>query len=149
MWLTKENKNAEITSVYCTLYICNKISNRKPLVDTSHIPLFRFSFNIFCKQNINLTEVFQIFTAGFSFGSSSFLPFIDWRNQTILVYTFTCLLYILQRKSSTVSNLSLFNCKRILYRSFILPNNFLLMFKKLRQCRKKMKCNLRFNIAGA
>ena len=40
-------------------------------------------------------------------------------------------------KSSTVSKLSSFNCKRVSSRSFILSNNFLLMFKKFWQCRKK------------
>ena len=84
----------EITSVCCTLYICNKISIRKPLVYISHIQLFWFPFNLFSKLNINLTEVFhiksprpafsflppvsfQIFTAGFS--SRIFIfPLVHW-----------------------------------------------------------------------
>ena len=56
----KVNKKPEVTSVCCTLYVCNKISFRKPLVDISHIQLFGFPFNVSCKQNINLTEVFHI-----------------------------------------------------------------------------------------
>ena len=42
------------------LYICNKISIRKPLVDISHIQLFWFPFNASPKQNIDLTEVFHV-----------------------------------------------------------------------------------------
>ena len=51
--------------------------------------------------------------------------------------TFTCSLYFLLPKSSTVSKLSSFNCNRVSSRSLTLSNNFLLMFKKLWQCRKK------------
>ena len=36
-WVIKKNKKTEITSICCTLYLCNKISIRKPLVDISHI----------------------------------------------------------------------------------------------------------------
>ena len=87
----------------CTLFICNKISIRKPIVDISYIQLFWFPCIVSCKQNINLTEVFhvkpsrlafpflppvsfEIFTAGFLVGFSSFLPFTDRRNPTILIY---------------------------------------------------------------
>ena len=93
----------EITSLCCTLYICNKISIRKSLLDVSHIQLFWFPFSVSSKQNINITEVFhikypvqffhfchpkafkyslQVFLVGFS----SFLLITDWRNLTILVY---------------------------------------------------------------
>ena len=37
LWVIKVNKRWEITSVYCILYLCNKISVRKPLVNISHI----------------------------------------------------------------------------------------------------------------
>ena len=40
-------------------------------------------------------------------------------------------------KSRTVSKLLSFNFKRVSSRSFMLLNNFLLMSKKLQQCRKK------------
>ena len=87
------NKKPDITAC-CALYICNKISIRKPLVDISHIQLFSFPFIVPCKKNINLTEVFhvkpqssffhfchpqdlkyslQVFVVGFS----SFLSFTD------------------------------------------------------------------------
>ena len=94
MWVIKENKKPGITSVNCTLYICNKVSIRMPLVVISHFQLFWFPFNVSCKQNINLTKVFhvkpsflafsfsppvsfEIFTAGFS--SLTFIfPSIRW-----------------------------------------------------------------------
>ena len=53
------NKKPEITSVCCTLYIFNKVSIiLKAYI--SHICLFWFPFNLSCKQNINLTEVFHV-----------------------------------------------------------------------------------------
>ena len=60
LWVITVNKKLEIASACCTLYICNKSSVRKPLVDISHIQLFWFPFNISCKQNINLTEVIHV-----------------------------------------------------------------------------------------
>ena len=60
LWVIKVNKKPEITSVCGILYICNKISITKQLVDMSHVQLFWFPFNVPCKQNINLTEVFHI-----------------------------------------------------------------------------------------
>ena len=54
------NKKPEINSVHSALYLCNKISIRKPLVDISHIQLFHFPFSVFDKQNTNLNEVFHL-----------------------------------------------------------------------------------------
>ena len=88
------NKKLDITSACCTLYICDKISVRKSLVDISHIQLFWFPFIVAYKQNINLTEIFhlkpsvqgfhfchpqvlELFTAGFSTRTFAFPP-VHW-----------------------------------------------------------------------
>ena len=57
--LIKVNRKPEITSVRSALYLCNKISIRKPIDDISHIQLFCFIFKISYKQNKNLNEVFH------------------------------------------------------------------------------------------
>ena len=92
MWEKTVNKKPEITSVCCTLYICNKISIRKPLVDISHIKLFWFSIQCFLqakyKSNWSFSckpphlafsflppVIFEIFTAAFPSRIFVFLPF--------------------------------------------------------------------------
>ena len=70
------NKKPEITSVCCTLYICKNFQlYRKHFVDISHIQLFWFPLNIFCKQNINLTEGFHVKSPRLAF---SFLPPVNF-----------------------------------------------------------------------
>ena len=69
------NKKPEITSVCCTLHICNKISIRKPLVDISHIQLFWFPFIVSCKQNIYRSQSFSCKASRLAF---SFLPSISF-----------------------------------------------------------------------
>ena len=62
------NEKPEIISVCSTLYVCNKIPVKKPLVDISHVQLFSFLLKVYNKQNINLTEVFHVNPPpGFSF----------------------------------------------------------------------------------
>ena len=56
----KVNNKLEITFACSTLYLYNKISIRKPLVDISHIQLFCFPCNSCHEQNMNITEVFHI-----------------------------------------------------------------------------------------
>ena len=54
------NKKPEITSVHFILYLCNKISIRKPLVNMSHTKLFCFPFNVSFKQNTKVNVVFHV-----------------------------------------------------------------------------------------
>ena len=56
----KVNKKTEIISVCCPLYLCHKISIKKPLFDISHIQSFFFQFNVSYKQNTNLNKVFHL-----------------------------------------------------------------------------------------
>ena len=54
------NKKSEIIFVCAPFHLCNKISVRKPLVGISRIQLLCFPFNVSCKQNANLNEVFHV-----------------------------------------------------------------------------------------